>query len=211
MDHVVLCRETGGVFAEISRMRSIKDEYEITATGAACALSDTITGLLEKHIGSGKIKTEIDAALFIERTIREAGGDGIGFETLAAGSSRSYAIHPVPAYTHAKIGTDGLSIIDFGVMIDGYTSDTTLTIATGKLDPAQEKLITLVEKRTRQHLPCTSRSSDAGSGACGRVFKKRKACRTRWVTVWALNLMKVREYATARTMSDIRKGHGGYA
>ena len=94
----------------------------------------------------GKIKTEIDAALFIERTIREAGGDGIGFETLAAGSSRSYAIHPVPAYTHAKIGTDGLSIIDFGVMIDGYTSDTTLTIATGKLDPAQEKLITLVEK-----------------------------------------------------------------
>ncbi len=176
MDHVVLCRETGGVFAEISRMRSIKDEYEITATGAACALSDTITGLLEKHIGSGKIKTEIDAALFIERTIREAGGDGTGFETLAAGSSRSYAIHPVPAYTHAKIGTDGLSIIDFGVMIDGYTSDTTLTIASGKLDPAQEKLITLVEKAYAAALALYKPgvpTREAALAADG-VFKKAK-------------------------------------
>lgn len=176
LEHVVLCRETGGVFEEIARMRSIKDEHEIHAIESACALSDSITSLLEKNIGSGKIRTEIDAALFIERTIRDAGADGTGFETLAAGSSRSFAIHPHPAYTHAKIGTDGLSIIDFGVMVDGYTSDTTLTIAAGTLDPAQEKLVTLVEKAYEAalalYMPGT-RTLDAALAA-DAVFKRAR-------------------------------------
>lgn len=146
LEHVVLCRETEGVFEEISRMRSIKDESEIAIIESACALTDTIINLLEKQIRSGKIKTELDAAIFIEHTARESGADGTGFETLAAGSDRSYSIHPVPAYTNAKIGTTGLSILDFGIMIGGYTSDVTLTLACGKINPTQEKLIGLVEK-----------------------------------------------------------------
>ncbi len=176
LEHVVLCRETGGVFEEIARMRSIKDEQELNAIESACALSDSITALLEKNIGSGKIKTEIDAALFIERTIRETGADGTGFETLAAGSSRSFAIHPVPAYTHARIGTDGLSIIDFGVMVDGYTSDTTLTIVAGTLDAAQEKMVTLVEKAYNAALALYTpgtKTRDAALAA-DAVFKRAK-------------------------------------
>ena len=141
----VICRE-GGVGEEIARMRSIKDEEEIATIEKACGITDSIINMIEKQLKSGRIKTETDVALLIERESRAAGADGTGFETLAAGPTRSYSIHSFPPYTTAPFGTQGLSILDFGVKYNGYTSDVTLTIASGELTPAQEKQLALVEK-----------------------------------------------------------------
>ena len=77
---------------------------------------------------------------------RENGCQRTGFDTLAAGPSRSFAIHAFPGYTAAAWPAKGLSILDFGVVYQGYTSDTTLTIAQGPLTPAQEKQLALVQK-----------------------------------------------------------------
>ena len=49
-------------------------------------------------------------------------------------------------YTAAEWPGEGLSILDFGVVYKGYTSDTTVTIAKGKLSDAQEKQLALVQK-----------------------------------------------------------------
>ena len=78
--------------------------------------------------------------------LRENGCQRTGFDTLAAGPSRSFAIHAFPGYTAAEWPAQGLSILDFGVVYNGYTSDTTLTVAKGPLTKEQEKQLELVQK-----------------------------------------------------------------
>lgn len=139
------CKENGAYqFSIDSRM--IKDSYEIECTKEACRVGDLIIDGIESGIKEGKIKTEIDVALYIERTLRENNCQRTGFDTLAAGPARSFAIHAFPGYTHGLWPADGLSILDFGVVYNGYTSDTTITVAKGTLTPEQENQLELVQK-----------------------------------------------------------------
>ena len=126
--------------------RVCKDEYEIECIREAARIGDLIVDKIENGIKDGSIKTETDVALFIERECREHGCEGTGFDTLAAGPTRSFAIHAFPNYTNAPWPAKGLSILDFGVVYKGYTSDQTITIAKGRLSQDQKKLLELVQK-----------------------------------------------------------------
>lgn len=141
----VRCREHGCHDFAVS-LRQIKDEYEIKCIKEAAKIGDKIIDEIHQKIKNGKIKTEIDVALLIESECRKYGCEKTGFETLVAGPKRSFAIHCFPNYTNNPWPANGLSILDFGVVYKGYTSDTTLTVAKGKLSPKQEELISLVEK-----------------------------------------------------------------
>ena len=123
-----------------------KDEYEIECTKEACRAGDLIIDAIDAKIRTGEIKTESDVALLIEKMLRENGCQRTGFDTLAAGPSRSFAIHAFPGYTNADWPAQGLSILDFGVVYNGYTSDTTVTVARGPLTQAQEDQLNLVQK-----------------------------------------------------------------
>lgn len=129
-----------------TNLRLQKDEYEIECTKEAGRIGDLIIDKIEDEIKKGQIKTEMDVALLIERECRLHGCEGTGFDTLAAGPSRSFAIHAFPNYTSSPWPADGLSILDFGVVYKGYTSDTTVTVAKGKLSEEQEKQLSLVQK-----------------------------------------------------------------
>ncbi|MCQ2572417.1 MAG: Xaa-Pro peptidase family protein [Treponema sp.] len=144
-DYDCLCRDEG-VHKFVTECRMVKDEYEIECTKEACRIGDKIIDKIEKQVKSGKIKTEMDVALLIEKELRLNGCERTGFDTLAAGPSRSFAIHAFPGYTDAAWPADGLSILDFGVVYNGYTSDTTLTIAKGNLSKEQKEQLELVEK-----------------------------------------------------------------
>lgn len=139
------CKEEGA-FSFTVKNRMIKDSYEIECTKEAARVGDLIIDQIEEKIKSGEIKTEMDVALLIERQLRENGCQRTGFDTLAAGPARSFAIHAFPGYTNAQWPADGLSILDFGVVYKGYTSDTTLTVAKGQLTDAQNKILNLVQK-----------------------------------------------------------------
>ena len=139
------CKEDG-LHQFVVESRMVKDEYEIECTREAARVGDLIIDEIEKQVRKGKIKTESDVALLIEKRLREHGCQRTGFDTLAAGPSRSFAIHAFPGYTAAEWPAQGLSILDFGVVYNGYTSDTTLTIAKGPLTVAQEKQLELVQK-----------------------------------------------------------------
>ena len=141
----VVCRKSGAE-AEAARMRMIKDDAEIALTRKACKIADKIVQSLEKKLKSRQLKTETDVALFIEREARKAGAEGTSFDTIAAGSSRSCMIHAFPSFGAGNFAAEGLSILDFGVLYQGYTSDMTLTFAAGALSPLQEKLIAAVEE-----------------------------------------------------------------
>ena len=148
----VRCREHS-VHAFVVQQRAVKDEYEIDCTREAARIGDLIIDKIEAGIREGWIQTETDVALLIERECRANGCERTGFDTLAAGPGRSWAIHAFPGYTAAPWPAQGLSILDFGVVYNGYTSDTTLTVAKAPLTEAQEKLVALVEKAAEQSLP----------------------------------------------------------
>ena len=141
----LLCRENG-VHQDAVNMRAIKDQYEIDCIKRASAITDNLILLLEEGVRSGTITTEMDAALLIERECRKAGCEGTGFDTLAAGPERSFGIHCFPPYTAGAFPATGLSILDFGVVVEGYTSDVTLTFAKGPLSAEQEKQLELVQR-----------------------------------------------------------------
>ncbi len=141
----VRCRENSA-HDYVKDLRIIKDSYEIECTKEAARIGDIIIEEIENRIKNGKIKTETDVALFIEEKCRQEGCERTGFETLAAGPARSFAIHCFPNYTSGAWPETGLSILDFGVVYNGYTSDTTLGIAKGPLSKKQEELISLVQE-----------------------------------------------------------------
>ncbi|MCL2196433.1 MAG: Xaa-Pro peptidase family protein [Treponema sp.] len=146
-DFDILCRESGAA-SELRRLRAVKDEEEIAVIKKAANITNELIDTLEKNVISEKIKTEADAALFIQAQARKAGCEGTSFETLAAGPERSFAIHAFPSWTYAPFGAQGLSILDFGVKLGGYCTDVTLTFARD-LDAKQEKLVSLVEKAAK--------------------------------------------------------------
>ena len=139
------CKEDG-VHKYALECRVCKDEYEIECLREAARIGDLIVDKIEKGIKDGTIQTETDVALFIERECREHGCEKTGFDTLAAGPERSFAIHAFPNYTNAPWPAKGLSILDFGVVYNGYTSDQTITVAKGRLSAEQKKQLELVQK-----------------------------------------------------------------
>ncbi len=174
----LLCREDG-VHQDAVDMRSVKDGYEISCIKRAAAITDRLILLLEEGVRKGSITTEMDAALLIERECRAAGCEGTGFDTLAAGPGRSFGIHCFPPYTAGAFPAQGLSILDFGVVVEGYTSDVTLTFAKGPLTAEQEGQLELVQtaynaalEQYKPGLPVkeAARTVDNIFGAAGRVM-----------------------------------------
>jgi Xaa-Pro dipeptidase len=137
-----------GLDSFLGKSRLQKDAAEITAIEKAARITDAVIELITARLsarGGADGVREIDMAQLIEREALRLGGEGIGFETLAAGPARSWAIHPFPACSGSPFGTEGLSILDFGVKVDGYSSDVTLTVARGRLSREQERMIALVQ------------------------------------------------------------------
>jgi Xaa-Pro dipeptidase len=170
----ILCRENGAA-VELRKLRTVKDEEEIAVTRKAAAITNELIDLLEENVRAGKIKTEADAALFIETESRRRGCDGTSFGTLAAGPERSFAIHAFPGWTCSPFGGQGLSILDFGVKYCGYCTDVTLTFARD-LNPKQEKLVTLVEKASKIAMPMAHNGTPARdiAAAVDALFAKSK-------------------------------------
>lgn len=135
-----------GMDEYVAGMRAIKDTEEIGIYRTVSAITDSIMDAIEAHVRTGNLKTETDVALFIERALREAGCEATGFATIAAGPSRSFGIHAFPSYSAAAFGTDGFSILDFGVVYRGYTSDVTMTFVRGTLSEKQKTMLALVQK-----------------------------------------------------------------
>jgi len=138
--------EHGGSDTEVLSMRAVKDELELEIYERASALTNAIIEQLAQQVASGKLTTELDVALYIEKEARAHGAERTGFETLAAGPERSFGIHAFPAYGNGPIGTKGLSILDFGIVIDGYTSDVTMSFVRGPLSSEQSTMVVLVQR-----------------------------------------------------------------
>ncbi len=142
----LLCDPPGGGAGSVARARAIKDPSEIDIYRRAAAITDALADEVAEGVASGGLRTEADAALALERRARELGCEGMGFETLCAGPARSFGIHAFPPWTAGPFGAPGLSILDFGVKLEGYATDVTMTVARGRPSPRAERMLAIVEE-----------------------------------------------------------------
>jgi Xaa-Pro dipeptidase len=173
-DFDIICRDRSAASHALD-MRTIKDAEELALIRKAADVTNAIIGLLEKNVRSGKIKTEADAALFIELESRKRGCEGTSFETLAAGHDRSFGIHAFPSWTSAPFAGEGLSILDFGLRLGGYCSDVTLTFVRDP-DTQQQKMVNLVEKAAKlaTEMAVNGNETRALAAAVDALFSKSK-------------------------------------
>ena len=140
----LVCR-WDGIDGELRSLRICKDAAEIGLVRKAAEITnEVITGL--ENLLSDPSLSETDVALYIEREARKRGAEGLGFETIAAGPARSFGIHAFPPYSGEAFSLPGLSVLDFGIRFEGYTSDVTLTIARGTVTAAQRRKTDLVQE-----------------------------------------------------------------
>jgi Xaa-Pro dipeptidase len=119
---------------------TVKDAKEIAATKKACKISSQVAkeipgllneGATEKHVGS-----------LMDNRMRELGGTGNAFDTIAAFGSNSSMPHHMPSDYALKKGDTAL--FDFGTKYDRYCSDMTRTVFLGRPPEILERAYAVV-------------------------------------------------------------------
>jgi Xaa-Pro dipeptidase len=146
LDEWDLVCEQDGIDSTVLKLRAVKDSGELAIYEKASALTDRLMDGIEAGIRAGRLEREMDIALYIEKEGRSAGAEGTGFDTIAAGPERSFGIHAFPSYGGGPFGTQGMSILDFGIVIEGYTSDVTMSFLRGPLASEQHRMVELVKE-----------------------------------------------------------------
>ncbi|MBI4335294.1 MAG: aminopeptidase P family protein [Candidatus Omnitrophica bacterium] len=118
----------------INRLRVCKDRFEIDQIKRCVQIAKRSLASLKKELRAGL--TERLLARILENRIRDNGGDGCSFETIAASGVNSSRPHARPQ--DRPVEKNRHIIIDFGVMLNWYNCDLTRVVFLGKI----EKLFT---------------------------------------------------------------------
>ncbi len=131
----------------VERLRMIKDEGEIAAIREAVAIAERAFLDLRGWLRSGV--TEKAAADFLESALRIQGATAASFTPIVAVGPRAALPHARPTAS-TRLGPNDLVLIDWGARGDGYVSDLTRVLTTGKVTPEFEAVYRAVlEARDR--------------------------------------------------------------
>jgi Xaa-Pro aminopeptidase len=128
----VACKPTSGL---VMRQRIIKDAEEVRAIRDAVTMGAAVYERALRRVRPGVRESEVAGRL--EFAAREAGADGMSFDTIVAGGKRSALPHG--RATAQPIPRRGFVVIDSGVILRGYCSDMTRTLHMGRAGPAERK------------------------------------------------------------------------
>ena len=120
---------------EIERLRSIKDEAELSRIRAAQAITDAAYDHILSMMTPSM--TEIEVALEIDFFMRRHGADGVAFPTIAVSGPSSALPHGAPSNVKLR---RGFLTMDFGASLGGYASDMTRTVVIGTATPEMRRL-----------------------------------------------------------------------
>ncbi|MCA1820464.1 MAG: M24 family metallopeptidase [Pseudonocardiaceae bacterium] len=126
----------------VEALRSIKDDTEVAALRAACAIADTALAGLLADDGLRPGRTEREVARDLEARMVVLGATGPSFETIVASGAHSAIPHHRP--TDAELCRGDLVKLDFGALVEGYHSDMTRTVVLGAPAAWQRDLYDLV-------------------------------------------------------------------
>lgn len=121
---------------------SVKDAKEIEATRKACAISSQVAGEIPDMLSEGVSEKEVAARM--DSRMRELGGTGNAFDTIAAFGAYSSQPHHMPCDYRLRKGDTAL--FDFGTKYDRYCSDMTRTVFLGRPPEVLERAYDIVLK-----------------------------------------------------------------
>lgn len=125
----------------VETLRRSKDAGEIARIEEACRIADAALRNLRDRLAGGPTESEFGRELDFE--MRRLGATGPSFETIVASGANAAKPHHRPA--SAAIEPNAPIVIDFGALVDGYCSDMTRTVWTGRLDdPTMKRAVDVV-------------------------------------------------------------------
>jgi Xaa-Pro aminopeptidase len=119
----------------IMRQRMIKDPEELQVIAAAVKLGAAVYQEALQSLRPGIRESEVAGKL--EYAARQAGADGMSFETIVAAGKR--AALPHGRASRQAIPRRGFVVVDSGVILRGYCSDMTRTVHMGRVSGEERR------------------------------------------------------------------------
>lgn len=127
---------------KLHEMRMIKDEKELAILRQAAELADFGVEVGVNAIAQGK--TELEILATIEFELKKKGISKMSFDTMVLTGEKTAAPHGRPGMD--KIQKGDFVLFDLGVILDGYCSDITRTVAFGDINEKQREVYETVLK-----------------------------------------------------------------
>jgi Xaa-Pro aminopeptidase len=125
----------------VESLREIKDDEEIATIRQAVKIAEEVFCDLRGKIAAGQSEKRVADEL--EYAIRLRGGTCSAFPSIIGVGPRAALPHGRPT-PDAKIGDFDFVLIDWGARYQGYHSDLTRVLVTGKLSPQLQKVYEVV-------------------------------------------------------------------
>lgn len=136
---------------DLSCLRAIKTEDEITNIKKACRIADNAFSSIIKELTIGITEKEI--ANKIEMFIKSSGAE-ISFSPIVAFGKNSALPHHVSSKT--KLRQNQIVLLDFGAKANNYCSDMSRTIFFGKADNKFIKMYDTVLSAQKESIKCVA-------------------------------------------------------
>ncbi len=152
----------------VARLRARKEPFEISLIRESVKALDRGYRTARETLAAGV--REKDAALLIERSFRESGGDSTAFDTIIASGPRGALPHGKAS--DKKIRKGELVVVDMGVLRSGYNSDETRTYCIGKATAEQKKVYSTVlaaQELAIEKIRPGAKASDVDAAARGHI------------------------------------------
>jgi Xaa-Pro aminopeptidase len=130
---------------EVEHLRWTKDSDEIRLIEEAQAITDEAFGRILPKLSEGV--TEKEVALELEWSMRQAGADGVAFDSIVAFGENAAEPHHHP--TDRALRPGDVVKMDFGALRSGYHSDMTRTVAFGDIPSGLIEIYDVVRRAHR--------------------------------------------------------------
>ncbi len=120
----------------INTLRMVKEQRELDIMAEAEAICERAYERILTFLAPGISEKELAAEL--EYYVKQEGGEGLAFDTIAISGENCSLPHGVP--TDKKIQKGDFVTMDFGCVFKGYCSDMTRTVVVGKANPEQRRV-----------------------------------------------------------------------
>ncbi|MHC4619163.1 MAG: M24 family metallopeptidase [Planctomycetota bacterium] len=155
----------------VEPVRTIKDQSEVAAIGAAARIAGQALGRTLTQVKPGMTENELAGLLDLE--IRRVGGHN-SFETIVAFGANASRAHHQPS--GRKLRKSDSILIDFGARYDSYCCDLTRCFVVGKPNPFYERVYNSVRQAQAAAIEMVKAGVDIQEvdKAARRVIKKAK-------------------------------------
>jgi Xaa-Pro aminopeptidase len=148
------------------QMRMCKDADEVAAIRATLGVAEAAFMDLVARVEPGR--TERWLAARLEYQMRLGGAEGAAFETICAAGPRASMPHAVSG--EARVEADSAVLLDWGARLNGYCSDLTRVVGTGRIPSGLCDLVEIVLDAQEAVFECLKPGTCCGDAdAAGRA------------------------------------------